>query len=166
MSAADPTREAVSPEAQRLLQFVKFNEPAGPIGCLICLGTYFVSGAPFLLIVLAAVAVNWVGVVRARRQLQADQIEPAVVSISAGMWAILGERRGKQQPRLDLALHLRRFDDDRHDRLIIAVALKHLVVQWGKDLRAHVPFLCLCRLTTRPCPSGTAHGPRRRARSR
>ena len=48
MTTANPTNEAVTPEALRLLQFVKYNEPAGPIGCLICLGAYSLSGAVFL----------------------------------------------------------------------------------------------------------------------
>jgi signal transduction histidine kinase/CheY-like chemotaxis protein len=81
-------RSELSPEAQRLLEFVKYNEPAGPIGCVLIGLVWYTAGDPLVSLLFAAICVNWAVVVHARRLLYRDAVAPAVWSIATGMWAI------------------------------------------------------------------------------
>ncbi len=85
-----PGSDASEPggDAQRLLEFVKYNEPAGPVGCSIILGAWWYSGANWLFWLFLAVALNWVFVSRAKRLLQRNEVELAVLFIALGMWPI------------------------------------------------------------------------------
>lgn len=75
-------------DALRLLEFVKYNEPAGPVGCSIVIGAWWYTGANWLGWLLLAVALNWVFVLRAKKLLQRNDVETAVLFIALGMWPI------------------------------------------------------------------------------
>ena len=88
MAPTSPPQLELSGDAKRLLQFVKYNEPAGPFGCALLTVLYFVTGELLVWLLVAAVAANWALVVHARHLLHRNVVEQAVLAISAGMWLI------------------------------------------------------------------------------
>jgi serine phosphatase RsbU (regulator of sigma subunit) len=74
-------------DAQRVLRFLRYNEPASFIGLVIVAYSYVEARDARLGVLLVAVLLNWLMVRRAQRLLKRERIASAVVAASTGMWA-------------------------------------------------------------------------------
>jgi signal transduction histidine kinase/DNA-binding response OmpR family regulator len=77
-----------SHDIERLLEFIKWNQPGAGAGVLIIFFGFWLTRAPALFALFAAVALNFGLTALARRDLQRAALEPAVVKLTIGLWSI------------------------------------------------------------------------------
>ena len=78
----------LTPEAERLANFLRLNAWASPAGIVFVLAVDWFTGVTVMRVFAAAIAINWLLLRYARRLTLQNRIEPAVTAIGVGLWTV------------------------------------------------------------------------------